>query len=154
LVYTMFRVFNESLLYCSAASWLMTLVPFGPRNLLLLGADSFIQPLEITRMPHPALSFAVLLLAGLGTSESFARGGGVRLLCGGLACGLLFYSYYFSWVGFFLGLGVLFLITLAGRRFEVANRLVLIGLTAAVVSIPYWVRVFEAQHQASQADLL
>src|SRR5262249_6663049 len=26
LVYTMFRVFNESLLYCSAASWLMTLV--------------------------------------------------------------------------------------------------------------------------------
>src|SRR5262249_19601232 len=106
LVYKMCRVLSGSLVYCSAASWIVTLVPFGPRNLLLLGEDSWIQPLEISRMPHPALSFFVLLLALFLTSEALALGGRLRLVGAGLVCGLLFNAYYFYWIGLFLGFGI------------------------------------------------
>jgi hypothetical protein len=121
---------------------------------LLLGLDSLIQPLDITRLPHPGLSFLVLLLAVYLTSEALALGGRLRLLGAGLVCGLLFNTYYFYWLGLFLGFGVLFLISLANRRFEMLTRLVLIGLTAAAVGLPYWLRVFQAQRQGGQADLL
>src|SRR5262249_1580740 len=44
------------------------LIPFGPRNFFLLGQDALIQPLELSRMPQPGLSFAFLLLAIIGVS--------------------------------------------------------------------------------------
>lgn len=39
------------------------LVPFGPRNFFFLGQGALTQPLELSRIPEPGLSFAFLLLA-------------------------------------------------------------------------------------------
>jgi hypothetical protein len=140
----------------SAVAWGMVLFALGPRNSLLLGTWALSQPLEATRMPHPALS----LLTILGTAL-FAR---VALTCdgpkwikaalaAGLTLGLTFYAYYFYWVAGFLGLGALLAVCVVVAR-PVAYRLALILAVGGAVGAPYVWRVLQAQVQGTQHPLL
>jgi len=113
------------------------LIPFGPRNFFLLGQDAFIQPLELSRLPQPGLSFAFLLLAIMGVSRAVA----VRTIVAGIAAGVLvgvnFYSYYFYWIAIGLGLSAwLGAAAMFGRWTEV-KALCVVGLTAAVTGLPF-----------------
>jgi hypothetical protein len=55
--------FVQSSFLAEAIAWAVCFIPFSPRNFLLLGEDRFIQPLELTRLPQPALSFLLLILS-------------------------------------------------------------------------------------------
>src|SRR5262245_55592978 len=79
-------------------------IPFGPRNFFLLGQDALIQPLELARMPHPGLSFGLLLLAIIGVSRAAASGTVFAGVGAGILVGVNFYSYYFYWIALGLGL--------------------------------------------------
>ena len=66
-------------------------------------------------MPGPAVTFLLLLLAVVVVARALADGGVFRLSAAGVVCGLLFYSYYFSWISMFVGLGTLLLVSAVAR---------------------------------------
>ena len=135
LIYRMLATFTAGQLLPSVGAWVSTLVPFAPRSAVLLGPSSLIQPLEITRMPGPAVTFLLLLLAVVVVARALADGGVFRLSAAGVVCGLLFYSYYFSWISMFVGLGTLLLVSAVARS-GWTGRLFLILLIGSVVGLP------------------
>lgn len=140
----------------SLTAWGVVLFAFGPRNLLLLGKYALIQPLEATRMPQPALSFLVLLVAiGLVSYALERQGpcGWVWAVLAGFASGLCFYSYYFYWLGLFLGLGSLCLLSL---RFSpmASLRLCVVLVVGCIVGSPFIWRIIQAQRFGTQRPLL
>ena len=136
-----------------AIAWLTCFVAFSPRNFLLLGEDRFIQPLELTRTPQPALSFLFLLLAVWLFSRALAQPIWLRIACAGVACGVLFYSYYFYWFSFFAGAGLLLVVlALIGRR-DYAKTAISVLALGCLVGIPY-LRTVAAMRGERQHDLL
>ncbi len=132
LIYRMIRTFSAGPLWPSAGAWVTTVVSFGPRNALLLASNSTIQPIEVTRIPGPSITTLLLLLAVVLTAAALSRGGRLRVTVAGLACGLLFYSYYFSWISMFVGLAALLLVSVAARAAWIGRlfAVVLIGSAA------------------------
>jgi len=127
---------NASL--AATAAWLASIVAAAPRNALLLGADAFIQPLELTRTPHPALSTAVLLLALWGVIQCLSRPGRKWVWITGSLMGGLFYTYYFHVVAGWTALGaVLAFSVLSGSREW--RRIGVIAVIGMAVAMPYMV---------------
>ena len=135
-------------------SLLVGLVAFGPRNFLLLGAASLVQPLELARMPHPALSFAVLLAAVM----TVARALDTRTISSGVLAGICvganFYSYYFYWVALGLGLGVWSVASLVLRRSSDTKLFAIIGGTALLIGLPYLATVWGLRHSPDHINLM
>src|SRR5262249_349134 len=74
------------------------LIPFGLRNFFLMGQSALIQPLELSRLPHPGLSFTLVLLSIIAASRAVAADSFVAAVGAGILIGLNFYSYYFYWL--------------------------------------------------------
>ena len=123
------------------------LVPFGLRNFFLIGQDALIQPLELSRMPHPGLSFALLLLGALAVSHAVATGSIIAAIGAGVLIGLNFYSYYFYWIVMGLGLGTWLGAAAILRRTSDIKLLCVVGLTASVIGLPFLVTVAIARSQ-------
>lgn len=142
------------LVYSSAAAWITVLFAFGPRHALLQGADALYQPLELVRLPHPAISFGVLLAATLAAIRVTASPGRLRAFVLGMIGGLLFSVYYFYSVGFFLAALLVGITLLLLRDFAIAGRLVLFGLGSFVSALPYFLRVWIGWQQGDQKQLM
>ena len=120
------------------ASWFIVVIAAAPRNMLGIGVGSWTQPLELTRLPHPALSTLLLLVAlgcllrvlsGRGHAKVWAAGAGVTL-------GLLFYTYYFHWLALWPAL-CLMLVAAIRFRWPEGKALLWTGVVAVVTGAPY-----------------
>ena len=123
------------------------LVPFGLRNFLLIGQNAFIQPLELSRMPHPALSLALLLLGIVAVSRAVTAGSVIAAVSAGILIGLNFYSYYFYWMA--IGLGLITWLSVAAilRRRSEVKVLCVVGLAASLTGLPFLVALAAARSQ-------
>jgi len=154
LFFFLFGYFTSNLWLRSAWSWATILFAFSPRSSLLLGNLSLIQPLEVSRLPHPALSFCFLLLALFGVTAALEEGEKKKIVLGGILSGILFYTYYYYFVGWFGGLGLCFLGALALGETAIAKRLVGVILIGLLTGLPYFFRLYTAAVTGSQRALL
>ncbi|HEY3823647.1 MAG TPA: hypothetical protein VGL82_03770 [Bryobacteraceae bacterium] len=137
-----------------AISWAVCFIAFGPRNFLLVAKDSFIQPLELTRMPQPGLAFLFLILAIWLLARALAKPNFIRILAAGILAGSLFYIYYFYWIAFFAGAGSLSVaLFVIGQRTYAKSTAFVIGL-GCLVGIPFFVWTVEATRAGHQRDLM
>jgi hypothetical protein len=130
------------------------LIPFGPRNFFLLGHDALIQPLELSRMPQPGLSFALLLLAIMGVSRAAASSTTLAEVSAGILVGANFYTYYFYWMALGLGLSAWLGAAAMLRRWRELKALCVVGLAAAATGLPFVVIVALGLQSQSQKDLM
>lgn len=154
LLYWMASAFTLNQLYRSLIAWATVLVAFGPRNLALLGGEAFIAPLEVTRFPHPALSFTLLVAACILVARMLSAPSHRSAALVGILCGTLFYSYYFYWTAMYIGLGTLFVGAAVIRRWRIAGYLVEAGVVGILVAVPYIVRAFASLRQAGARALM
>jgi hypothetical protein len=115
------------------------LVPFGLRNFLLMGGDALIQPLELSRMPNPGLSFAILLLGIMAVSRAIMLGEIVSAMLAGILIGVNFYSHYFYWMAIGLGLSGWLGAAAILRRWNDVKMLCIVGFTAILIGLPFLV---------------
>jgi hypothetical protein len=153
LLYWILGHYTPSTLVRSAGTWITMLVPFGPRNAMLLSDHAWIQPLELTRMPHPALSYLLLLGAAALTARAAAAGGWRRILLAGVTSGLLFYTYYFYWLAGFMALAIWFAAALLMRS-RASPRVFAVATVGTVVGAAYIALVLRAMAQGSPHDLM
>ena len=116
-----------------------SLIPFGPRNFFLLGPYALIQPLELTRIAAPGLSFLLLLVAAMGVSQAVLSARIVTGIVAGVLVGINFYSYYFCWMALGLGLSTWLGVAAFLRRWKDVKTLCIIGLTAVITGVPFFV---------------
>lgn len=138
----------------SALAWIYILVPFAPRNALLRGIHSFVQPLELTRTPHPGFSFCVLFLAIFFLIRALSSNKKAFRILAGIFGGLTFYTYYYYWVGFFSALALLGMTFLFQRRKDLFHHVVWIGGIGSTVAVPYLLKLAQASKQSGQMELL
>lgn len=143
-----------SAVYSAAIAWGTCLVAFGPRNALLLRQGSFIQPLELTRLPHPSISFLVLFLAIVLLAHALDRPTVVRILLAGLTAGILFYAYYFYWITFFAGAGVLCLVLLWLKRGRFAKTVLAVLVIGSLAGAPYFSWTIRGMRSGLQQNLM
>ena len=137
-----------------AIAWVVCFISFSPRNFLLLAPERFIQPLELSRMPQPALAFLFLILAIWLLSRALARPALLRLVAAGITAGTLFYLYYFYWIAFFVGAGSLLLVAAIIKRWDYAKALASVLVLGCLTGIPFLFWTFEAMHSGHQRDLM
>jgi hypothetical protein len=137
-----------------AIAWAVCFVSFGPRNFLLLGQDRFIQPLELGRMPQPALAFLFLILAIWLLSRALARPVPGRLLLAGVMAGSLFYLYYFYWIAFFAGAASLLIVAAIIKRWDYVRTVAAIILLGCLTGTPFFIWTLDAMHSGHQRDLM
>jgi hypothetical protein len=130
------------------------LIPFGPRDFFLLGRDAFIQPLELSRIPDPGLSFAVLLMAIIGLSQAVASSAIAIEVGAGILVGLNFYTYYFYWIAIGLGLSTWLLTAVILRRWAEVKTLCVVGLIATVTGLFYLRMIPIALQSQTQKNLM
>jgi hypothetical protein len=94
LFFVAFHVTKNSTQAASIA-WICALFSFGPRNSLLLGMDSLVQPLELTRLSQPGFSFLVLAISLILLEKALRAPKISWIVIAGIFCGLNFYSYYY-----------------------------------------------------------
>jgi hypothetical protein len=144
----------RSAVFGAAIAWATCLFAFGPRNALLLREGSFIQPLELTRIAHPSISFLSLFLAIVLLAHAVSRPTVVRILLGGLAAGTLFYAYYFYWIAFFAGAGVLCLVLLWLKNWRFAKPVLAVLAIGGLAGVPYFSWTFRGMRSGLQQNLM
>lgn len=154
LFWYILRQFGAGSFYSAAGAWIGCLFAFSPRHSLLQGTDVFYQPIELTRLPHPALSFALLLCAVLLVSRVKWEGSRRAALITGVACGGIFYTYYFYWNAFFLGLGAIGVSALIRREWRQTAGWLIFAAGSAIGGTPYFWRVFSGLQQGDQKTLM
>lgn len=143
-----------SAVFSSAIAWGTCLFAFGPRNALLLRESSFLQPLELTRIPHPSISFLLLFLAIVFLAQAIVRPTIISILVGGLIAGTLFYAYYFYWIAFFAGAGVLFLVLVWLRNWQFAKSILAVLAIGCLAGVPYFSWTFRGMQSGLQRNLM
>lgn len=116
-----------------------SLIPFGPRNFFLLGQNALIQPLELTRIAAPGLSFLFLLLAIMGVAQAVLSRRIVTGIIAGVLVGINFYTYYFCWMALALGFSTWLGVAAFLRRWDDVKTLCIIGFTAVITGVPFFV---------------
>jgi hypothetical protein len=137
-----------------AVAWGTCLFAFGPRNLLLLGWARFIQPLELTRIPQPGISFLFLLLSVVLLASAIARPAGIHILLAGITAGTLFYAYYFYWIAFFTGAGVLWVALILLRHWKSAKTVFMVAAAGCLAGIPFFFWTIQGMRSGHQQDLM
>jgi hypothetical protein len=130
------------------------LIPLGFRNFFLIGQNAFVQPLELSRIPHPGLSCAILLLGIMAVSQALTVPNIVSTVIAGILIGVNFYSYYFYWMTIGLGLGAWLCTAAIVRRWNDARTLCVVGLTAIVVGAPVLVTIAVAAQSQGLTNLM
>jgi len=151
LLYVLLRELAGSDRIALVGSLATILIAFGPRNflgvpLLLLTqrASSIVQPLEFSRLLHPGLSFTLLAAALLLLWRALQRGGWVEAVLGGIAGGLLFYTYVF-YFPIWLGACALLLLARRWQTTRVWRAVWLTNVSTWVVSIPFWLSLLASR---------
>ena len=137
-----------------AIAWTTCFISFAPRNFLLIGHDRFIQPLELTRMPPPGLTFLLLLFAIWLLVRALLDPKLWRIVAAGIVAGALFYSYYFYWVAFFSGVACLvltFAIIKSWRDLKTALSVLVLG---SLVGIYFFIWTLEGMAGGYQRQLM
>jgi hypothetical protein len=137
-----------------AIAWAVCFIAFGPRNFLLLAKDRFIQPLELARMPQPAVAFLFLMLAIWLLSRSLAKPNPGRILAAGILAGWLFYVYYFYWVAFFAGAGLLLIVLAIIKKWNYAKTTAWVIVLGCLTGIPFFLRTLDAMRSGHQRQLM
>lgn len=138
----------------SILAWFTIIFPFGPRNALLMGQHALFQPLEMSRMPQPALSFTLMFFSTVLIIRALCSGRRQDVGLAGVILGLNFYCYYYYYVGLFLALGFLFLAFIVQRHFPLAKRTFQIVAVGIVTGIPYFYRLVLGAKQGGQAEYM
>lgn len=154
LLHKLIFLMTSSRFYSICGPWVILLFCFSPRNSLLLGADAFIQPLEFSRTPHPALSFLILLFAIFSVFKYWGRGSCFWMVTSGITSGLLIYSYYFYWIPFYGCLIMLLLFEIIIGNFSDAKKVFQIVFLTAFAALPYVSRMISAMSGEAQKNLL
>jgi len=145
LIYLAMSRVSSNVWLGSLIAWAVVLISFGPRNALLIGAYAMYQPLDVTRLPQPAMSFVVLLLAihlsawALETRSSLALG------FAGVVGSILFYTYYYYWICFFGGLSILMLVFIGLKRWRQSRDTFVILSVGGLLGAPYLYLVRQAR---------
>ena len=143
LIWLLFFACARQLQLPIAAAFLLatatSLIPFGPRNFFLLGQNALIQPLELIRISAPGLSFLLLLVAAMGISQAVLSARIVTGIVAGVLVGINFYSYYFCWMALGSGLSIWLGVAAFLRRWKDVKTLCIIGLTAVITGVPFFV---------------
>jgi hypothetical protein len=137
-----------------AIAWSVCFIAFAPRNSFLLARDRFIQPLEVTRMPPPALAFLFLMLAIWLLSRALAKPNPARILAAGILAGSLFYVYYFYWIAFFAGAGSLLLAVAIVKRLDYVKTIAWVIVLGCLTGIPFFLRTLAATRAGHQRQLM
>lgn len=137
LVYLMLSQGRFTYALPAALATMAVLLPQGPRNMLLVGGEALYQPLEITRTPHPSLSYTLLLTFALALTAALRQGKPRMLALAGIAFASLFYSYYFMWVAAGIAVLLLILLFIAGREKTALWRLLAISVAGGSLAVPY-----------------
>jgi hypothetical protein len=130
------------------------LIPFGLRNFLLIGQHALVQPLELSRMPNPGLSFAILLLGIMAVSRAITLGEIVSAVLAGVLIGVNFYSYYFYWMAIGLGLSGWLGAAAILRRWNDVKMLCIVGFTAVLIGLPFLVTFAIARQSQGLTNLM
>ena len=138
----------------AAIAWAVCFIAFAPRNFLLLTKYRFIQPLELTRMPQPALSFLFLILAIWLLSRALAQPAPMRILAAGISAGALFYLYYFYTIAFFAGAGSLLIVFAIIKRWNYVKLIASILVLGSLTGIPYLLWTIDAMRSGDQQQLM
>src|SRR5262249_22826747 len=118
LIYLAMSRVSSNVWLRSLIAWAVVLISFGPRNALLIGAYAMYQPLDVTRLPQPAMSFVVLLLAIHLSAWALETRSLLALGFAGVVGSVLFYTYYYYWICFFGGLSILMLVFIGLKRWR------------------------------------
>jgi hypothetical protein len=137
LVFRLARSYTRSTMLASAVGWAAALVPFGLQQIFLFGLNPFQQPLEVVRMPDPAFSYPLFLLAAVALAGALRRDDRRRFALAALLCGGLAYVYFYYWISALAGLGLLLAAALLFRERRLARRVLTIAVGSLVVAAPY-----------------
>jgi hypothetical protein len=131
-----------------------SLIPFGPRNFFLFGQGALIQPLELTRIAPPGLSFFFLLAAAMAISRAVLSVRILNAIVAGVLVGINFYTYYFNWIALGSGLTTWLAVAAFWGRWKEVKVLCIIGLTAVITGVPFLVTIVVAQESQAQINLM
>lgn len=118
-------------------------LPVGPRNALLSGNDVWIQPMEMTRTPHPSLSLMMLLALLVVLSKWLKTGGWQRALVSALLFASLFYTYYFMWLAACVAFSLIGLLLVSTQQWRVFLRFAGMLVAGMLLAMPYLSRAIE-----------
>jgi hypothetical protein len=151
LLYLLIREIGGSRPIALLGSLATILIPFGPRNFLgvplalaLRQGGSVVQPLEYSRLLHPELSFTLMAAALLLLWHTLHRGGRVEAALGGLAGGLLFYTYFYYFPIWF-GACALLLFARPWLSKRVWIAMWVANVSTWLVSVPFWLSFLGAR---------
>ena len=137
----MYQWQNLSWYVSCAASSITVWLPMGPRNALFLGPDALIQPMELTRTPHPSLSLALLLVFVL-TMTQWVRNvtwkGGLLPAC---LFASLFFTYYFMWLGACMAICFFMMLLIMTKQWKAVLYLIGMSILSGLLALPYLFRV-------------
>ncbi|MBL9130605.1 MAG: hypothetical protein JNG86_05365 [Verrucomicrobiaceae bacterium] len=136
-----------------AAAWMAVVIAAAPRNALLGAATALKQPMEFTRMPHPALSTLLLLVALLALCRVLEKERTSWLWIAGPLFGLLFYAYYFHAVAAWTLLGGVWL-CLVFRRDPRWKTLMWVAVSGLLVAVPYILWTVESMRSGVSRHLM
>jgi hypothetical protein len=135
-------------------AWTVCFAAFGPRNFLLLSEDSFRQPLELTRMPQPGLSFLFLILSIWLFCRVLVRPTLMWIFAAAITAGALFYLYYYYWIAFFAGAGSLFIVVVIINRWDCAKTIASILLLGCLTGIPFFLWTVQGMRSGHPQELM
>jgi hypothetical protein len=135
-----------------AIAWASILIPYGPRNFLLVGQFASIQPLEYTKTPHPDLNFPLLILGCYLTIRAIEKNTWGQILLAGLCVGLNFYTYYFYTVAMAGALGIVLALTLLRNKLPWKTLILICGV-GALVALPAVYRAYDGIRAGVQKNL-
>jgi hypothetical protein len=98
--------------------------------------------LYFSRFEDPQLTVPLYLLAFYLCLRSLKRKEKYTPIIGGVIYGLLFYSYFYYWIYFSLGLGIMLIIFLIQKQYDLAKKIGLFFSTGILVSLPHWLNTF------------
>lgn len=113
-------------------------IRFDFRDAIRFLTLNIVELLAFSRLVNPQLSFVLLMSALFLLYLGLARRNAAYSVGGGVFTGLCFYAYFYYWSFILAGMGVFIVLSLMrGEKQELKLSLASM-VTAAVVSIPYW----------------
>ena len=143
--------FTTAMVLRSSVAWLFVLLPFGPRNTLLIGEHALRQPLELTRLPQPSLSFPIMLGALALAAHAAERRKTAVAVAAGMLGGVLFYTYYFYWVITFGALLLAAAVMLLQRGGDQARHPGIAFVTGVIMGLPFFINFLGGLDAGTQA---
>jgi hypothetical protein len=154
LLYAASKELVESTTSRLLLAWSALLIPWGPRNFLWYGYDSFLAAPDFSRTPQPEISFTLVLLAVVLSGRALASKKLGTTIVVGVISSLIVYSYYFYAIAYSIMIGLLFISALFWCNWDVAQRAAVVLGIVALGSLPYILVIARGKAEGGQTDLL